>query len=383
MPVSQQQLDRVITAIHATPHQVVINFAGAGSLALTWLHSVGGSSRTILEATDRYAAKSLIEAIGFAPERFTSPQVAQALACKAFQRACHLADRQTPVAGIGCTATIATDRLKRGEHRCGVAICDAEGVTSYCLTLTKGRRTRRQEEELVSLLLLRAVARVCGVTAVPELALIEQEELTEHYTPLDLLARLIGGELDWVFVAPDGRMTTGQNWPNLVLLSGAFNPLHAGHRQLAELAAKELQREVFFELPLVNADKGVIEIDEARRRLAQFSGWGPVILTRAPLFSQKAQFFPNSIFALGVDTVQRLVEPRFYHDNPAEMLASFEAVRAAGCRFLVAGRLVAGRFVTLDEVDLPEGYRSIFEQIPEEAFRVDMSSTTIRNKQDW
>lgn len=382
MSISPEQLDRVISAIHDTPQMMVIEFAGAGARALAWLHGVGGSSRTILEATDRYAAASLTGAIGFTPDRFTSPQVARALASHAFRRAAQLAGSEAPVAGLGCTATIATDRLKRGEHRCAVALCNAEGVRSYCLTLVKGRRTRRQEEELVSLLILRAVARGCGVTGLPRPELFEPETLTEQYEPADLLQRLLGGEFDWVLVEPDGRMATGQTRPGLALLSGAFNPLHQGHRQLAELAARELQQEVYFELPVINADKGTIGVAETRRRLAQFAGWGTVVLTRAPLFSQKAESFPHSVFVLGVDTVQRLTEPRFYHDDSGEMWASFATVQATGCHFLVAGRLVEDRFLTLGDIDLPEPYRPLFEEIPPEKFRVDISSTAIRNDQD-
>ena len=381
MLITSEQLEPVITAIHATAPMVVIEFAGAGTQALTWLHGVGGSSRTILEATDRYASASLIDSIGFAPEQYTSSQVARAMANRAYLRATRLADADTPVAGIGCTATIATDRAKWGEHRCCLAVCDAQGVTTYALTFAKGRRSRRAEETLVSLLILRAVAGVCGVTGLPAPRLFEAEELVEHVEPVDLLDRLLTGEVDWVAVSPDGRMTPGETWPNLALLSGAFNPLHEGHRQLARIAAKWLQQEVYFELPLVNADKApLINPVEVRRRVAQFTGFAPLILTRAPLFSQKVQYFPRSVFVLGVDTVDRLTQPRFYHNDPAEMRASFEAVRAAGCRFLVAGRLRDDQFITLRDVELPEGYRELFEQIPEEGFRVDVSSTAIRQK---
>jgi hypothetical protein len=48
---------------------------------------------------------------------------------------------------------------------------------------------------------------------------------------------------------------------------------------------------------------------------------------------------------------------------------------------LVAGRLDDGRFVTLDDVDLPAGYRELFTEIPEERFRLDISSTDIRERQ--
>ncbi len=383
MLISQSQLDQIITAIHATPPMVVIEFAGAGAQALAWLHRVGGSSRTILEATDRYAAASLSEAIGFWPTQFTSPQVAQALAWRAFQRAAHLADPHIPVAGLGCTATIATDRLKRGEHRCALAICDAQGVTTYTLSLAKGLRPRPEEEQLVDLLILKAVADVCGVSGYPDLPLIAGEQLQQSYEPVDLIDRLLAGQIEWLVVWPDGRLATGRKWPGLALLSGAFNPLHQGHRQLAQVAAQKLQQQVYFELPLVNADKApLIEPAEVRRRVTQFAGVAPLILTREPLFSQKAQLFPNSVFILGVDTVERLTEPRFYHHSPAEMRAALDAVAAAGCRFLVAGRQVQGRFITLADVDLLPDYRALFEQIPQTEFRVDISSTVIRQVSD-
>lgn len=376
MDISLTDLEKPIQAIHAAPPMVVIEFAGAGAQALAWLHGVPGSSRTVLEATDRYATNSLVALLGAEPAQFTSPQVARTMATKAYIRARQLAEPGMPVAGIGSTATIATDRAKRGDHRCCVAVCDARGVTSYALTLNKGLRTRQQEEYLVSLLILRAVADVCGVKGLPAPALAGNEALVEHFEPVDLISRLLAQEVEWVAVAPDGQMSAGEILPHIALLSGAFNPLHEAHRRLAEAAAEILGQEVYFELALVNADKAPISLEEAQRRVAQFAGFGPVILTRAPLFSQKAQLFPHSVFVLGIDTVERLIQPRFYHNDPAEMLASFKAIRTAGCYFLVAGRLRGNHFLTLRDLELPPGYRELFEEIP--GFRMDISSTAIR-----
>lgn len=381
MRLTLENLEEAIKAIHAAPAMVVIEFAGAGAQALAWLHGIGGSSRTILEATDRYAAASLLDSIGFEPQQFVSARVARAMATQAYIRACHLAEPGTPVAGIGCTATIATDRLKRGNHNCYLAVCDAHSVTTYNLTLAKGRRTRREEENLISLLILRAVAKVCGVSGLPAPQLFEVEQVAEHFESVGLLERLLAKEFNWVAISPDGRMTPGQTWPNIAFLSGAFNPLHQAHRQLARISAEILQQEVYFELPLLNAGKGPLEVAEARRRAAQFAGYATVILTRAPLFSQKAEIFPHSVFIVGVDTVERLGQLRFYNNDPAEMRASFETLRTAGCRFLVAGRLSGHRFLTLRDVDLPAGYRELFEEIPEERFRLDLSSTAIRERQ--
>ncbi len=380
MKLTFADLKEPIQAIHAEPQQMVLEFAGAGLQALSWLHRVGGSSRTLLEAGDRYSPASLIELIGFEPERFTSPQVARTMATQAYIRACHLAQPDTPVAGLGCTATIATDRTKRGNHRCCLAVCDERGVTSYALTMTKGRRTRQEEETMVSLLVLSAMAELYGVTGLPALPLLEEEQIAKQVETVDLLTRLLAGEVEGLVVSPEGRITPIRRWARLAIMSGAFNPLHEGHREMARIAANYLKQLVYFELPLINAAKGAMDVAEARRRIAQFTGWGSVLLTRTPLFSQKAALFPHSVFVLGIDTVQRMGEPRFYNNDPAQMWASFAALRTAGCHFLVAGRVAQGRFLTLKDVDLPDGYRELFAEIPESKFRIDISSTMLRTQ---
>jgi hypothetical protein len=197
--------------------------------------------------------------------------------------------------------------------------------------------------------------------------------------PADLLYRLMRGDFALLVVQADGRITPGQSLPNVNLYSGAFNPLHEGHRQLARLAEDRLGQSVYFELPLINADKAPIEAGEARRRIAQFAHYAPVVLTTAPLFSQKAQLFPHSTFILGADTVTRLVQPRFYQDNPANMLASLWEIRKAGCQFLVAGRQQDETFLTLSDISLPFGYQELFIEIPEDDFRVYLSSSDLRN----
>jgi hypothetical protein len=61
------------------------------------------------------------------------------------------------------------------------------------------------------------------------------------------------------------------------------------------------------------------------------------------------------------------------------MPEALEGIRAAGCKFLVAGRCDAtGRFVTLTDLALPDHCRDLFTGIPESAFHVDLSSTALR-----
>jgi len=401
----------LVNAIHATPHKMVMAFAGAGAQALAWLHGVGGSSRTMLAAVDIYSDAAMREWVGFMPARFTSRRVARAMASEAHRRARRyvtanhaqgtVTGANDPVFGLASTATIATDRAKRGDHRVAVAVRDAFGMVTYALTLEKGARDREGEEDVVSLLLLQAVADACGVLEVPDLPLTSKEHLRVTFEPSDMLAQVEAGKREMVVVREDGGIVrgeragapsgTGAGAPGphsgpYAIVSGAFHPVHEGHLGLARVASERTGLPALFELPLVNAEKAPIELLEARRRAHQFAGKGSLALTRSPLFAEKAKLFPGSVFVVGVDTAERILEPRFYDGSLPRVVAALEEVEAHGCRFLVAGREGrSGVFRTLDDVQVPEAAKAVvgrvFEGLPEEVFRRDVSSTEIRA--DW
>jgi len=370
-------LQAAIKQIHDSAHKLVFEFTGAGSLALYQLHSVAGSSRTILEATDRYASTALVDLLGQAPKQFVSKETATAMAAQAYRRAMRLAEPATACLGVACTAAIATDRARRGADRCWIAVRDNAGVSSYGLVMTKGARDRLGEEQRVSQLLLRAIAEACGIAVPMPLDTLtgEQVEMARE-TADDPIARLLDGTVRTVLVAPDG--TPAADWPlSGALLSGSFNPLHVGHERLAEAAAATLGQPVTFELPILNADKAPLGYAEIERRLAQFRWRYPVVLSRAALFVEKAALFPGCVFVLGFDTAARLVDPRYYGSESARD-AALSAIRAHGCRFLVAGRVQDGAFHTLDALAIPEDARDLFMGLPEQVFRVDLSSSAIR-----
>jgi len=377
MIIPHSDLESVIERLHQTPHMLVYEFAGAGVQALAWLHAVAGSSATILEANDRYAQKSFIEAIGYKPDKFVSLEASEVLAKQALKRAQYLKRDGTAALGVSCTASIATNRPKRGEHKCFVSVADELAVTSYSLVFNKGARTREEEENQVSTLVLKSISEVCTLDP-PQLNLTSKDVLEEHHNSSSVLLDLENQDMKWLQFTSRGEVTTGQQLSDQLLLSGSFNPVHDGHLQLVKLVAKRRQKDVCFELPLVNAAKATIDFKEAVQRARQFIGKGDIILSLSPLFYEKANLFPNSRFIVGADTAVRLVQKRFYNDSEEEMLTSFEAVRNAGCSFIVAGRLIDDDFVTLDEIALPKAIKDLFEVLPEEVFRVDLSSTEIR-----
>jgi hypothetical protein len=370
-------LEQLIAQIHTSQHKLVLEFTGAASLGLAWLHAVAGSSRTVLEATDRYAAASLSDLLGGPPEQYVARETAVAMATQAYRRAMRLTDGAAGGLGVGCTAAIATDRVRRGADRCWIAVRDRDGVHAYGLEMHKGERDRLAEETLVSRLLLHAIVRACGVDDPAPLELDAGEQVeTSMLADADPLLELLEGTARTLTVAPDGQRIADAPVQG-VLLSGSFNPLHVGHEQLAHAAGTLLGLPWSFELPIMNADKPPLGYAEIERRFDQFRGLYPVVLSREPLFVGKAALFPGCVFAIGYDTAVRLVDPRYY-GGEAGCVAALESIRAHGCRFVVAGRAANGVFHTLDQIAIPAGLRNLFIALPESAFRADLSSSQIR-----
>ncbi|MBM3956645.1 MAG: hypothetical protein FJ313_01160 [Gemmatimonadetes bacterium] len=203
---------------------------------------------------------------------------------------------------------------------------------------------------------------------------------------MSVLERLQDGSVRAVTVGPDGGMSEGAP-PGLVVLAGSFHPLHEGHERLIAAAAAILSRPLAFEMSILNVEKPPLRVGTLARRLEQFRGRHPVILTRAATFDGKSDALPGTAFAVGYDTAVRLFEPRFYPPpDPAAglgtadpVLAALDRIRRNGCSFVVAGRLVGGRFRTLADLAVPAGYEDLFTAIPESAFRSDVSSTHIRS----
>ena len=193
---------------------------------------------------------------------------------------------------------------------------------------------------------------------------------------------LVAGDLDAIRIgrAPPPRFVS--SGPRC-LLPGSFNPVHEGHRRMLGVAAARLGADTGtgaeFELAIANPDKPPLSPEDAAARLSGFAGDEAVWLTGAPTFPEKARIFPGATFAVGVDTIARIAEPRYY--GGPEGLA--RAITLLGrCRFLVFGRRAGTEFETLESTALPEALRALCDGVSEAEFRADISSTELRRTRD-
>lgn len=378
--MSDREITALVEQIHASSTRLVLGITGGGSRAIGELLQVPGASRSILEAVVPYDGCALEDWLGHKPEHFCSSQTARRMAMVAFLRGRSLAQRGStplaPVAGIGCSASLVSDRPKQGAHRAHVALQTTSQTLVASLELQKGTRTRRQEEQLVAALVLNTCARACQLAARVRMDQNSDDRLSEESCQApsdwqDLLASRVRK------VAQHGahEMPVGNR---RVIFPGAFHPRHAGHLRMARIASARFQAPVEYEISIENVDKPPLDFLDMQSRSAQFDAQESLWFTRAPTFVEKSALFPGCTFVVGADTIVRLADARYYAHDARARREAIERIAERGCRLLVFGRQLAGQFQCLADLNLPDWLLAICDEVRASEFRQDISSTELR-----
>ena len=141
---------RLIDQIHDSSLSIVIAATGGGVASISDLLLVPGASRTVIEAFVPYSFAALSHLIGYPPDQAVSEEVAKQMALACLRRAEELAEGNTPVAGVACTAALVTDRQRRGDNRAHIAVATSEGMALTNIALEKDLNDRATEDRIVS-----------------------------------------------------------------------------------------------------------------------------------------------------------------------------------------------------------------------------------------
>ena len=365
--------------LHDSPWRGVFHLTG-GAGFLSELLCAAGASRTVLEAKVPYAASSLAELLGGQPDRACSGPTARAMAMAAFQRALLLAGTRDQSAaarevfGFGATASLATDRTKRGPCRAHIAVQTLAHSCHAHFQLSGDRPAQEAalEEHCWRMLLQSLEAAPLEGAPAPlrqhfsQRARRQEVQLERTQAPASWRELMVGSKRV-AHIDHDGKL----------LFPGAFNPLHDGHRRMMAIAEAKTGLAGAYELSVENIDKPPLDYAEIQQRLDQFER--PLWLTRLPTFVQKAGQFPGATFIVGIDTLARIADPSYYGGGAARDRA-LAALAKGQARFLVFGRVVNGAFQGLEQVELPKALLNLCGAVSEAEFRADVSSTELRGK---
>ena len=383
--------------IHHSPFRIVLAITGGGTEAIGELLRHGGGSDTLIEAIVPYGKESLKDLIGKEPERYASAETAKDMAMSAYSRALLLDSRSEKpehlnLIGIGVTCKLA----KQGNEREGRQHEVYFASQSYYRTTVSGIAfknigSREEQENIATNFILDRIAALCKPekyaksdlqqTDAEEMTIILENEAEADSETSELLLKTLESINSGRTVPRKVNLGTCSGKPGIIM-SGSFNPCHKNHIEMAMLASEKYGMPVDFEISLANVDKPPIDyislkerVDSVRACMQDMKegSTGSIYLSNSPLFADKAILFPESVFLIGTDTLNRLFNVNYYREGE-DMQSLIEHFRKYDIRFLVFRR----KDVEIcSEIDIPD----ICEVASYDCYTDDgTSSTKIRNE---
>ena len=283
--------------LHDSNIEFVLVFAGAGGRAIDRILSIPGSSKTVLEIIIPYSNNSLDDFLGLKPEKYVSPETAELMAKKAYDRALKLKfNDNSNILGVSITATLPTYYNKKGEIKSYIVIYHSMGLIKYEINFQNQSLSRNYYENIISNCVIKAINDFYNNRQSLESKdiNINKKEYGSYFESLS------NNHLKSILIDINGEIINNFLKPSAII-SGSFNPLHKGHIELYKFSKTLFSSDVFFEISIPNVDKSNLLEKDLNLRVSQFKNNYPLLITNSSKFHMKSELFKETNFIIGID----------------------------------------------------------------------------------
>jgi hypothetical protein len=341
--------------------------AGAGLQQQLW--ETPGSSAYLSGCHFPYAMEEQEELLGFMPEHFVSEENAVDLASAAYMKAYRFGGKK-PI-GIGITASVASEKIHRGEHRIFICTISDNGIKLFHRTLEKGmgiaqRIQDGQDCDAWGKWMLQDAAKIISFS--------NAQDATELARK-----RFFGRPF---FAANGKRLATLPKSKHLAMMPGAYNPPHEGHLSTAQHVLDDYNQTVVYEVTAEPPHKEPLSVQALLQRAKLLQGHDRLFTKSNPLYLDKANAYPGVPLVLGADAMVRMLDPK-WGIKLNDLFVKFDRLQT---KLLVSGRLIGDKFITCDDIlnDLKDKDYNLWNLASHVmrpvSGRVDISSTELRNQ---